>query len=714
MRRRSARQIVGDEGPIRVDDEGVLRIEEHAAPALAERYGTPLFVTSEAQIRANVRRLRAAFEERWPRVTLLYATKANANLAVRRILVGEGVGGDCFGLGELTVSLRAGVAPERLVLNGGNKQPPELRAAIEAGVTINVDDPTELDAVGRLARELGRPASICLRVLPFSYADPGSLEPDLAAIAADTSHDKWGMDRRRSSRDARALASDRLRLRGLHLHVSRLRPTPEAFELAAELIADCIAELRDRFGWEPELLDFGGGFPHERDPESGEASSSHAVGTPEEYAEAVTSTLRAALAERSLAEPHLLLEPGRRLVSNATVLLTRVGVVKRLPSGSTTWVNVDASTNHSPRVPLQGYYYEIVHATKGDEEGDGRGQRRRADLHGRPPGRAAHCRRSSRATCSRCSTSAATRRCSRTQFNMVPRPANVLVAAASAEVIRRRETLGDILATQSCRPGSPESFSRRRRACALARERLALPPAPALAHRHPGEARHQVELRRPDVAERRREDLDLVAGDPVVMRDEALSRDVVLIEPEVRRRDVEELEPLARWEVPQPRYDHLDDEAAARLEMGGDVLEARDLLVLRRQVHDRVGDEVRDRERSLDRGRSEVADRDADLLRSRLRLQPRDHGFRQIDPVHPHAALCQRQCDPARADTELECVAVPGKLQQERNDGIDHAAVSLVRVSLVEPRRDGLAEVVLGHRSHSAKPRLRGLLTIAL
>ena len=449
MTGRSARQIVGEEGPIRVGADGVLRIEEHTAPALAERYGTPLFVTSEAQIRANVRRLRAAFEERWPRVTLLYATKANANLAVRRILVGEGVGGDCFGLGELTVSLRAGVAPERLVLNGSNKQPPELRVAIEAGVTINVDDPTELDTVDGLARELGRPASICLRVLPFSYADPGSLEPDLAAIAADTSHDKWGMDRATLLEAVpRALASDRLRLRGLHLHVSRLRPTPEAFELAAELIAGCIAELRDRFGWEPELLDFGGGFPHERDPESGEASSSHAVGTPEEYAEAVTSTLRTALAARSLAEPHLLLEPGRRLVSNATVLLTRVGVVKRLPSGSTTWVNVDASTNHTPRVPLQGYYYEIVRATDGDEQGEQEvsvvGPTCTVDLLGErslPPvepgdllavldvGGYAEVLSS--------------------QFNLLPRPATVLVSGGEADIIRRRETLDDLLATQS-------------------------------------------------------------------------------------------------------------------------------------------------------------------------------------------------------------------------------------------------------------------------
>ena len=450
MTGRSALDVVGPDGPIRVDEDGTLWVEGRAAPELAAEYGTPLYVTSEEQIRANVRRLRQAFEARWPRVTLLFATKSNANLAIRRVLVEEGVGGDCFGLGELTMSLRAGVAPELLVLNGSNKQPPELRAAVEAGVTINIDDPSELDAVSGLAEELGRPADVCLRVLPFSYADPATLEPELAEIAADTSHDKWGMDRQ-TIVDAvpKALESEWLRLRGLHLHVSRLRPTPEAFELAARLIAACIAELHERFGWQPELLDFGGGFPHERDPESGAPSGSHAVGTPEDYAETLTSTLRMALADRSLEKPHVLLEPGRRLVSNATVLLTRVGVVKRLPSGTTTWANVDASTNHVPRVALQGYYYEIVHATKGRDAGDREvsivgptcvpdllGEHRLLPALGSGDllavldvGGYAEVLSS--------------------QFNLLPRPATVLVAGDTCEVIRRRETLDDLLATQT-------------------------------------------------------------------------------------------------------------------------------------------------------------------------------------------------------------------------------------------------------------------------
>ena len=176
MTGRSARDIVGGAGPIRVDEDGLLWIEGRAASELAEEHGTPLYVTSEAQIRANVRRLRESFEARWPQVTLLFATKANANLAIRRLLLEEGVGGDCFGLGELTLSLRAGVPPELLVLNGSNKQPAELHAAVEAGVTINIDEPSELDLVARLAEQQGRPADVCLRVLPFSYADPATLE----------------------------------------------------------------------------------------------------------------------------------------------------------------------------------------------------------------------------------------------------------------------------------------------------------------------------------------------------------------------------------------------------------------------------------------------------------------------------------------------------------------------------------------------------------
>ena len=105
----------------------------------------------------------------------------------------------------------------------------------------------------------------------------------------------------------------------------------------------------------------------------------------------------------------------------------------------------------------------------------------------------------------------------------------------------------------------------------------------------------------------------------------------------------------------------------------------------------------------VDRRRGEVADRDADLLGAGLRPQPRDHRLREVDPVHSHAALRERQRDPARADAELERGAVAGQLRQEVDDGIDDGGVGLVGVPLVEPPCHALAEVVFGHAAHFRK-----------
>lgn len=428
---------------------GRLLIEGCDAAALAERFGTPLYVTSETQIRDNYRGLHQAFARRWPDVRLLYANKANSGLAVRRILTQEGAGGDCFGLGELLISLQSGVAPDALVLNGSNKQPDELEVALRHGATINLDSPEELELVIRLARTIGVTASVNLRVLPFTYAGLIELPPDLAEIAADRSHDKWGMDRPTVDRAvARALAAPEVRLRGLHLHVSRLRPTTEPFALAARLIAACIAELHERHGWQPGVLDIGGGYAHARDPESGAAAGSHPVAGPEDYAEAILAALDAGLAARGLARPALWLEPGRHLVSNATVLLTRVGAVKRLPSSEVTWVNVDASANHVLRTSLQGYRYEILHATRADAAAALRanvtGPTCTIDLlaEDRPlpatrPGDLLAVL-----------DAGGYAEVLANQFNLIPRPAGILVCGGTAELVRRRETLADMLVTQ--------------------------------------------------------------------------------------------------------------------------------------------------------------------------------------------------------------------------------------------------------------------------
>ena len=124
-----------------------------------------------------------------------------------------------------------------------------------------------------------------------------------------------------------------------------------------------------------------------------------------------------------------------------------MGVVKRLPTGSTTWANVDASTNHCPLIPLQGYYYEIVHATKGREAGDSEvsvvGPTCVIDLLGERPLPAL-----AEGDLLAVLDVGGYAEVLSNQFNLLPRPATVLVADDSCELIRRRETLDDILATQ--------------------------------------------------------------------------------------------------------------------------------------------------------------------------------------------------------------------------------------------------------------------------
>src|SRR5437899_10689017 len=130
---------------------------------------------------------------------------------------------------------------------------------------------------------------------------------------------------------------------------------------------------------------------------------------------------------------------------------------------------------------------------------------------------------------------------------------------------------------------------------AVARERLPLPATPAVAQRHSAKLCHQVELSRPRVPEGNREARELSVDDPEVMRDETLSRHVVLVETPARRAHVEGIDGLAGRELPERRDAYLDHEAATGLEVRGDVPEARDLSRLCGQVHDRVEDEIRDR-----------------------------------------------------------------------------------------------------------------------
>ena len=434
---------------LHVDDRGRLRIDGRDAADLADEFGTPLYVISEQQIHANVRAITAAFRRRYPRTEVLFANKANNNPAVRTAFSQAGAGGDCFGYNELYLSLLGGANPDLLVLNGSNKQEPELSLAVEAGATISLDNLDELAMVEAIAHRLGKQA----RVQPRTRLELKSLDgvisdwPKGIPIGPGARGHKFGMhyeDVLESCRRARA--SEWLDLVGLHHHVGRWTHDPVLLQTVVREQMEWVVRLRDALHWTPRQLDMGGGLAWGRPEGHGPDASDRTAPDYEAYAEAMVGALKDALDRFDLGEPLLMLEPGRALASNIGILLSRVGAIKTWPDHKT-WVNVDASQNHLPNILSANWYYHAVAATNADaapaelHEVDLVGPLCTFDVMGAARGLPALKRGDVVAfldTGAYGETKAAL-------FNAQPRPATVLVNGESAEVITERETLQDIL-----------------------------------------------------------------------------------------------------------------------------------------------------------------------------------------------------------------------------------------------------------------------------
>jgi diaminopimelate decarboxylase len=430
-------------------EDGVLMIEDLSTLDLAERFGTPLYVLSEAQIRQNVREMSRAFCSRYPDTVVLFSNKANNNPAVRHVFNQEGAGGDCFGFGELYLSLLAGTDPDRLMLNGSNKQEPELEMAVGAGVTINLDSIEELELVECIAQRLGKRARVAprTRLLLESLDELVSDWPAGYPVGFGARMHKFGMhyaDVEECCR--RALASDWLELRGLHHHIGRWTNDTTMYRvLVTELVADA-ARLRDALGWTPGHLDIGGGLAWGRPEGHGPGNNDRPAPDYDAYAEAITTTLCTELDRHALGRPTLMIEPGRALASSIGVLLSRVGMVKTW-DGKKTWVNVDASQNHLMNILSAAWYYHPVAAANAlatvDPEVpvDVVGPLCTFDIMAG----STHLPPLKRGDVVAFLDAGAYGETKAATFNAQPRPATVLVNGSAADVITERETVWDVI-----------------------------------------------------------------------------------------------------------------------------------------------------------------------------------------------------------------------------------------------------------------------------
>ena len=217
------------------DANGMLQIEGRSAESLLEELGSPLYVVSEATLRTNFRRIRDAFHSRWPRpVNVMYAIKANNNLAIRAILHEEGAGGDCFGEGELYATFLGGADHNKLVMNVRNKTYAELTAAVKAGVRVNIDGADEVAMSTEIADETGRTGRVCLRakVTPQEFEQ---FVPDYTALPFNMLDGVRGMQWGYSIEAATQMVPEILASQGIeldgyhHLHVGRSNPEPDYY-----------------------------------------------------------------------------------------------------------------------------------------------------------------------------------------------------------------------------------------------------------------------------------------------------------------------------------------------------------------------------------------------------------------------------------------------------------------------------------------------------
>jgi diaminopimelate decarboxylase len=329
--------------------DGVLHAEAVSIPALAETVGTPFYCYSTATLERHYRVFADAFAG--DPVLVCYAMKANSNQSVLRTLAKLGAGADVVSGGELKRALAAGIAADKILFSGVGKTAAELRAALEQDILcINVESEPELELLSAIAAEMGRVARISIRVNPD--VDAGTH----AKISTGKSENKFGIPLNGARAVyARAAKLPGIRVTGVDMHIGSQITDLEPLEAAFTLLAQFVRVLRGD-GHNIAHVDFGGGLGIPYHPDTPTPPD------PAAYAAIVRRATQGL-------DCRLMFEPGRLIVGNAGILVSRVIYVKH--GDAKTFVIIDAAMNDLIRPTLYEAYHEILpvhHAEPGARE----------------------------------------------------------------------------------------------------------------------------------------------------------------------------------------------------------------------------------------------------------------------------------------------------------------------------------------------------------
>ncbi len=417
------------------DKNNELYIDGVSSISLTNQYGTPLYVYSENRIREKMINLIRSLEKYYLKTRVLYACKANTNLSILRLLKGMGVEIDAVSPGEVYQALQAGFQPNEILFTGTSVSEDEMVYLSKMGIRMNIDSISQLKKL----LKINMPETISMRINPMIGA--GHHEHVITA-GPDA---KFGIWESQASEAYEIALEAGVKKFGMHMHIGSGIMDVDVYIRALSRLLNVAHNVKVSKGINFDFIDIGGGIGVPYLPDEKEINL-------KSFIETIFEFMKKKLSEYDLGEPEIWLEPGRYIVADSGVLLTKVTTLKK--TSGRVFVGVDAGFNTLIRPALYGAYHHILNASGVNKP------LHKYDIYG-PLCESGDIFARERAIQEidegeilAFLTTGAYGYSMASNYNTRPRPAEVLVSNGESRIIRKRETLEDLIHGQIIHEGS--------------------------------------------------------------------------------------------------------------------------------------------------------------------------------------------------------------------------------------------------------------------
>jgi diaminopimelate decarboxylase len=403
---------------------------------LCKEYGTPLYIFDELTIRTKCREFKNEFTSRHSNSLVAFASKAFLNRAIAQIIKEEGLGLDVVSGGELSVANSIGFPLNRIYFHGNNKTPEELKLALQLGIgRIVVDNFHELELLNNIAKDMGINQDILIRIAPGVDAHTHK------HTTTGTLDSKFGFPLSTGQAEAavnQSLSASNVNLVGIHFHLGSPVSHVDPYELAIDLTLQFAKQMKTNNGFDLQEFVPGGGFAVQYTSDSSVLSIA-------DYSEAIITRMTSKITELGLTPPRLIVEPGRAIVAQAGVALYTVGAIKDIPN-IRKYICVDGGMGDNIRPALYDAKYEALVANKVTRE-----KCQKVSIAGK------YCESGdilnkdvylpdiSPGDIIAIPVSGAYNIPMGSNYNMVPRPAIIMINNGKSRIIRKREGYQDLM-----------------------------------------------------------------------------------------------------------------------------------------------------------------------------------------------------------------------------------------------------------------------------